>query len=491
MNISPPLEAAGLEPSTPPATADGQARVAEQIEQIRDTIKKPVHMEKHGLRTYAGVMEKITFTATIPEIAERLNFDRLFDRHHFDLESIQPGNRDIAELHWKEIEQFLVDDDRPFLGTLTVAMRRDQAELEPAIEGLGEHCDLMKLVIREGAEKPIVQDGQHRVLGAVAAWQSVRNVDPETGDPRLVEAKRLLARSSLTIEMLFEHQRDVLSTIFVRMGNTRKISEALKAVMDRSVSTNLLGAAVTRKSDLFRNRTSYLGAKAGKEIAEKHGREYEALYAANAVVNAAACMAGVGVKDRTPLQRQKNLDAIVEERRHRQQIGVDAAIDQIATEIAAALNYAYRHLPGWAEINRERLTVSDFKKLYVHGTAAGLYTVAIVLAAAREAGVDMQQTINVMSQAVPWRRDALRQNPDGTKVHDFFEDTLVKTELGKEGKWTAGTAGARRDLYVAAANKVLRAVAKAEPSLQPIAAHSTYVALGLSTSGQRGRPKKT
>jgi hypothetical protein len=465
------------------------------IDHLRGTVRRPIDLQKIGLLTRAGVMEKITFTATIREIAERFNFQRLLARHHFDIDSSQPGNRDITESHWKEIEDFLLEDERPFLGTIVVAMRRDPAFVE--IENLGaagECVDLAKMTIYGGAEKPIIEDGQHRNMGAIAAWNTVRELDEETATPEELKLRSRLAESSVTIEMLFEHERDVLSTIFVKLGKTKQIPPALVAVMDRSAIQNRLGTDVMNKSDLFRHRTTYLGAKAGKELATSRGRDYESLYTADAVRNAAANLAGVGVRDRTPKQREDLLDTIVKERMQIGQLSEDAVIDAIGSEIAATIDYAFRTLPGWREVHNGRLTVNEFKDLYVHGTAAGLYTIVTVLAAAKAAGVSTQLATDVMAKVIPWRRNALRDGRDTNglpcKVHDFFEGTLVQTAQDKDGEWKAGTMGARRDMYQSAAEKVLRAIAKEDSALRPIAEHRTFVKLGLASAG-RGRPKKT
>ena len=464
------------------------------VDALRSNVSRPIEMQKIGLLTRSGVMEKITFTATIKEIAERFNFQRLLTRHTFDIDSSQPGNRDITESHWKEIEEFLLEDQRPFLGTITVAMRREQVDID-FLGSAGECVDLAKMTIYSGAEKPIVEDGQHRNMGAIHAWNRVRDLDEETATVEDLELRDRLSESSVTIEMLFEHERDILSTIFVRMGKTKPISAALVAVMDRSTIQNRLGADVMNKSDLFRNRTTYLSARASKELAASRGREYESLYTADAVRNAAANLAGVGVRDRSPKQREDLLDGIVTERMQIGGISQAAVIDKLGTEIAAEIDYAYRTIPGWKDVCKGTRTVSDFKDRYVHGTAAGLYTIITVLTAAKVSGVSTRLAIDVMSKEIPWKRDELRdgkgENNLPIKVHDFFEGTLVQTTQDKKsGLWKAGTAGARRDMYQSAADKVIRRIATADRSLRPIAEQSTFVKVGLASAG-RGRPRKT
>jgi len=100
-----------------------------------------------------------------------------------------------------------------------------------------------------------------------------------------------------------------------------------------------------------------------------------------------------------------------------------------------------------------------------------------------------------MPKVVPWRRDALREGEDEdgnfAMVHQLFQGTLVKTVYDDDTeKWKAVTAGARRDLYQSAADKVLRMVAAEDPSLKALAELSTYQAIGLAPTAGRGRPKK-
>ena len=467
------------------------------LEQLKKDVKPSITLEKIGTRTFAGKMEKIVFTATIREIGERLNFQKLLARTDFDTESTQAGNRDISEPHWKKIKEFVDNDERPYLGMIVVAMPREDAEIQ-LLQQVDDGAYLAKLTIRAGAANPVLLEGQHRNLAALYSWAGVRDLDEETASEEDLERRDRLGKTSIVVEMLFEHERDVLSTIFVNMGSTKPIGKDLIAVMDKSQIQNRLGTVVTNKSDLLRRRTTYLSSKAGRQLADKRGRDYEALYSAGNVVDASAIIAGVGVRDRSPQQREDLLKKIIiEKKRARNGMTETDAIDALGTQIAAQLDYAYKTLPGWAEISTGKLTVDEFKDTYVHGTAAGLKVIAIVLSAAKAAGVSPQRAIEVMAmpKVVPWRRDALREGEDEdgnfAMVHQLFQGTLVKTVYDEDTeKWKAVTAGARRDLYQSAADKVLRMVAAEDPSLKALAELSTYQAIGLAPTAGRGRPKK-
>lgn len=460
---------------------------------LRRKIGKAIKLQKYGIRTYAGVMEKVVFTATVKEVGEQLNFDRLLNRRDFDIESTQAGNRDVSESHWKKIEAFLLETDRPFLGMLTVAMPPDQVEREK-IDNIGPGADLVKLTIYEDAENPVTEDGQHRTMAMLGAWKQVRDLK-EDADPRLLEVRRRLAVSSVTIEMLLEDDADVLSTTFVRMASTKPISASLIAVMDKTTLQNRLGSYVMAHSQLFKNRTTYLSQAAAKVQAAAKGQKFEPLYQAAAVRNAAANLAGVGVRDRTPEQREGILRELVGKRQKRDGIAEQAALEAIGNEVVSIIDYAYHQLPGWRELSLGRITVTQFKDHFVHGAASGLYTIITAIAAARAQGISPQLVVDTMTKTIPWRRDALRDGKDNDgnkiKVHEFFENTLVLTTLDKSGEWKVGTAGAQRSTYEKAIDKVLRHLAASDHGLERLAQHETYVTLGLSSaSGRRGRPKK-
>ncbi len=241
---------------------------------------------------------------------------------------------------------------------------------------------------------------------------------------------------------------------------------------------------------------SYQPTTTSRAMAEKKGQVFEGLYPAAAVRSAAASMAGVGVRDRSPDQRESLLENIVTARATAKRISEDAALEQIGDEVVAILDYAYTRLPGWREISQGVLTVADFKKKYVHSSAAGLHVVANTVAAARAAGLSPQMVIDAMAK-LPWRRDALRpakndRNED-VQVHEFFEGTLAVTAFDtKNAEWKAGTGGATRSTYELAINKVLGALASANPSLAALTDQETQIAVGLlAAKAGRGRPRKT
>ncbi|MGX1975022.1 DNA sulfur modification protein DndB [Streptomyces kronopolitis] len=455
-------------------------------------LEAPIKFQKIGTLTMAGAMSKISFSATYKEIAERFNFERLLSRRDFDVESEQAGNRDIAESHWKKIAESLMTDDRPFVGTLTVALAPDQVEIKN-LSSLGEGAELVQATVRESAPNPITEDGQHRITALLDVWKRVKDSD----EPEHVRVRELFENSSATIEMLLEDDSEKLAAIFVRMASTRRISASLIAVMDMSTLQNRLGTYVMNHSQLFSNRSAYLGAKAARTLAEKKGREYDDLYPAAAVRNAAASIAGVGLKDRTPEQREKLLEDIVGRRVREEKKDQATVLEDIGREVVALIDYAYKRLPGWREMKREVLSSREFKDLYLHGSAAGLYTIANVVSAARQQSLSPQIVIEELAK-LPWRKDALRpaKDHDGEdiEVHEFFEGTLAITTFdSRRSTYRSGPAGGTRSVYNAAIEKVLSHLGGIE-GLGALGTGQCAVDLGLaSETGQRGRPagKKT
>jgi hypothetical protein len=453
------------------------------------TISIPAKFEAIGFLSNAGTMRKITFTVPFQEVAERLTFERLLTRHDFDTESLTtPGQRDISEKHAEKIANFLTEGNRPYLGTLTIAIPEEQVKVDK-LQQVAKNVWLVKFVVPVTSENPIVEDGQHRVKGLTDAWRRVTS-DPVSEEH--AEARKMLEASSIEMTLLLEGDPSVLSTIFVKMASTRPISPSLIAIMDSSAVQNRLGQQVTRKSRYLSDRTTYLGAKAAQKLAQSKGRKYDPLYPAAAVRSAAAAIAGVGVRDRTPDQREDILVQIFTERAKREARSLDQIIEASANEIVALIDYAFTHIPGWKQLAFDEITTAQFKADYVHSSAAGLHVIANVIAAARMTEIDDRRVIDYMAE-LPWRRDDLRsmmRDDVEIQVHELFEDTLVRTAFDvKSGHWRAGQAGATRGAYEEATRKVIKALADAHEDASAIGSLPVLSALGLVTAG-RGRPKK-
>ncbi|MCX4828255.1 hypothetical protein OG746_05845 [Streptomyces sp. NBC_01016] len=453
------------------------------------SISMPSKFEAIGFLSHAGTMGKITFTVPFRDVAERLTFDRLLARHDFDTESLTtPGQRDISDKHAEKIRDFLTTSERPYLGTLTIAIPEDQVKIEQ-LQQIANNVWLVKFIVPSTSDHPIVEDGQHRVKGLTDAWRTVME-DPSSEE--YAEAREMLEKSSIEMTLLLEGEASVLSTIFVKMASTRPISPSLIAIMDSSAVQNRLGQQVTRKSRYLSDRTAYLGAKAAHKLAAAKGRKYDPLYPAAAVRSAAAAILGVGVRDRTPDQREDILHGIFEERGRREGRSQDQVIEAASTEIVAILDYAFTRVPGWKQMAANHLSAAEFKADYVHSAAAGLHVIANVIAAANVAGLDARHVVDELSK-LPWRRDELREaSRDGEKifVHQLFEDTLVRTSFDvKTGKWKAGQAGATRGAYEEAIRKVIATLSRQSPELAHMQEQKVLSALGLVTAG-RGRPRK-
>ncbi|WP_189859467.1 DNA sulfur modification protein DndB [Streptomyces poonensis] len=471
-------------------TQSSDPTVGAAAEALRDgSISIPAKFEAIGFLSNAGTMRKITFTIPFKQVADQLTFDRLLERHDFDAESLTtPGQRDISEKHAEKITAFLLETDRPYLGTLTIAMPESQVDIE-VLQPIAKHVSLVKLVVPVTSENPIVEDGQHRVRGLTDAWRKIAS-DPFS--EKYAHARRTLESSSIEMTLLLEGEPSVLSTIFVKMASTRPISASLIAIMDSSAVQNRLGQQVTRKSRYLSDRTAYLGAKAAQKLAASKGKKYDPLYPAAAVRSAAAAIAGVGVRDRTPDQREDILVQIFSRRAKQEGWPLDKVIEVTADEIVADLDYAFTRIPGWNRMAADELSASEFKAEYVHSSAAGLHVIANVIAAAKLAGLGTRRVIDELAK-LPWRRDDLREvTVDGevTKVHELFEDTLVRTAFDvKTGDYRAGQAGATRGAYEEAIRKVIGALASNSEEMATMQAQPVQFTLGLVSAG-RGRPRK-
>ncbi|MBL7261501.1 DNA sulfur modification protein DndB [Paractinoplanes lichenicola] len=454
-------------------------------------IRSGIKFQKVGFLTQAGEMKKITFPVTFQEVAERFTFNRLLSRHDYDLDNNSlPGNRDITESHWKKIVEGVKTTKFPYLGTLTVALAEADCHVEKLKE-MSPFVWLVQVTVYESAPNPIVEDGQHRIAMATNLWPQVKDA---VEGPDL-ELRQLLEQTSLEMTVLLENDPETLGTIFVRMGSTKPISADLIAVMDRSTIQNRLGIYVTRQSKLLSDRVTYLSTTAARQLAEQKGRKFEALYPAAAVRSAASSMAGVGVRDRSPDQRESLLKDIVGAKAKIEGLTEDAAIELIGRDVVKVLDYAYKRIPGWKQMSAGTLTAADFKKKYVHSSAAGLHVIANVIAAGRSQGLSPQLVVDGLAR-LPWERTSLRhatgEGGEGIMVHDFFEGTLASTAYdNKAGAWRAGTGGATRSNYQPAIDKVLRHLAQQDRALAPLGERAAAVAIGL-VSGKPGpgRPAK-
>jgi hypothetical protein len=452
--------------------------------------ERPIRFQRYAFLSYAGELAKLTWTEPLPLLATTWQFGKLLSRHDYDINDLTvPGQRDTYESHVKKIAAGIRDmSPRPYLGTLTIALDPEYVEIE-TVEQLGENVWLSVVTVREGAPNPWIEDGQHRILSLGRVWSDV--ADATDGDDAAV--RDYLERSSVEVTLLLEDNPDILSTIFVKMASTKPISPSLIAVMDKENMQNRLGQFVIRNSRLLKDRVAYLSTQAHKKRGDDR---FDVLYPAAAVRSAVAAIAGVGVRDRTPEQRESILTGIVAQRAARDRVSGEQALEMLGKEIVTLLDYAYEHVPGWREISKNRLSVTEFRSRYLHSSAPGLHIIANVIAAAQAAGVSAYAAIDALAD-IPWERDALRdikdEHGEPAMAHKFFEGNLAKTVWDeRQGEWRTSASGATRSGYEAAIDRVLRHIAARNPELGPLADRETYVKIGLiADKPGPGRPRKT
>ena len=301
--------------------------------------------------------------------------------------------------------------------------------------------------------------------------------------------QRLLKRSSIPTLIILEGDRDEISRMFVTMASTKPISPSLIAVMDREQFANRVGLAVAQRSELLDS--------AGRLAYQTSTATGENLYAAAAVRGAAATIY-IGFKDRTPTMRESNLRQIFEDQ------GMDTdeeeAVDAAAEEAATLLDYAYERIPGWRELHEGQINAKEFRAKYIHGSAAGLYAIAGVICAARlSSRVDPVHAIDLLATEIDWSKETQVRDTDNPSSevlrHPDFEGTLVVNEpqLDEHGaitSWKAKTAGGARTNYEKAVRNLLERLAELDDSCADLKSDAVQVAMGLKSSGKRGRPRK-
>ncbi|MFH9959053.1 DNA sulfur modification protein DndB [Streptomyces roseolus] len=455
--------------------------------------KAPVRVERYGFMSKAGELVKIVWSEPMSSLADLWNFENLLSREDYDLDDdSRPGQRGIYEQQVKAIADGIRSSDRPYLGTLVVGMEWDPAFVD--IEEIDEVMPgvmLVKVTVREGAPPIWSVDGQHRAFALGRVWALVKDADE--GDALVV--RRYIEQSATEMTLLLEGDPDILSTLFIKMASTKTIDPSLVAVMDKANAQNRLGQYVIRSSRLCQGRVGYLPDAAHK----RRDTKFSSLYKAAAVRSAAAAIAGVGVRDRTPQAREAHLDAVFKKRVAETGLAGEEVLAAVGAEVVELLDYAFERVAGWREISDGTLTVPEFRSTYLHSAAAGLHVIANTIAAARMAGVCPRKTVDALA-GLPWQRDALQTTePDEekgtpeTQSHIFFEGTLAKTVWDQRAlRWRASASGATRAGYEAAISRVLRHIAAEHPELKEIASDATFTELGLMARKRGpGRPKKT
>ena len=120
----------------------------------RQPVPAGIKFQKLAFMSYAGVMTKLTFEVPFVEVAERFTFDRLLNRTDFDVDDpSHPGNRDITDSHVKKIADGIQSTDRPYLGTVTVAIPKKYVEIDE-FQKISDYVSLVLATVREGAPNP-------------------------------------------------------------------------------------------------------------------------------------------------------------------------------------------------------------------------------------------------------------------------------------------------------------------------------------------------
>jgi hypothetical protein len=458
------------------------------LEEIDDTDLMPTRFSAVGQEFLMGEMTGLLTALPVSDIVG-LSVDSVLTRQDYELEGDEPGNRIISPAHVKKIAEGLEKHANKLLtGAFTFALDPQGVEIEQIRKiPASSELHLSKFAVRSGYQIFIL-DAQHRNRAVRQLWEETIEAVRQ-GGMEAKEVQQLLKRSSIPTLIILEGDRDEISRMFVTMASTKPISPSLIAVMDREQFANRVGLEVAQKSTLLdgANRLAYQTSTATGEN----------LYAAAAVRGASATIY-IGFKDRTPEMREANLRQIFEDQ------GLDTdgqeAVDAAAGEVAALLDYAYERIPGWRELHRGEIDAKEFRTSYVHGSAAGLYAIAGVLCAARlSSTVESEHVIDLLATEIDWSKETQVEdddNPESSVLrHPDFEGTLIVNEaqLDENGtivSWKAKTAGGARTNYEKATRNLLERLAELDDSCTDLKSDAIQVAMGLKSSGKRGRPPK-
>lgn len=449
-------------------------------------VAEPVRIQLPGIRFWMGRMRAISAVMPIRDVIQ-LAADTALYREDFKLRSKIPGNRLIrsewAETIKKGIRQ---NADRLLLGAFIFAVDPEGVSTPvpwPEPERGEPLLDVQKWGLRSG-HKLFILDAQHRSRALQRLWdETVAAV--AAGAISSDEVSELLKRSSVPIIVVLEKDERQIRRMFVTMASTRPIPTALVVAMDEFRPVNRLGIMVAERSALLSN-----GGPAGRLEYQTGTPKADKVYTA-AVVRAGASISLIGFKDRTPAQRDENLENALQE------FGsgpLETQLDRASRWIAEAWNYAATKMPGWRLIVEGKKTPEEVRGDYLVGSGAALYVIAGVLAACRAAALDYKQVFDTVAE-LPWRKHDTRSAKDPitgepTVEHKFFEDLLVKAALVRDDDGSMRevytTAGGNRTQYQGATRKVLDYLAQ-DARFGELTSPAVLEKLGLVSAGRRGR----
>lgn len=449
---------------------------------------EPVRIRMPGIRFWMGRMKAISAVLPIRDVIQ-LSADTVLYREDYRLRSKVPGNR-LVRSEWvdtikKGIRQ---NADRLLLGTFIFAVSPDGVSCEkgwPEPESGEPLLDVDRWGLRSG-HKLFILDAQHRSRALQRLWEETVTA-VAAGGISSDEVSELLKRSSVPIVVVLETDERQIRRMFVTMASTRPIPTALVVAMDEFRPVNRLGIMVAERSTLLSN-----GGPAGRLEYQTGTPKADKVYTA-AVVRAGASISLIGFKDRTPTQRDENLEKALRE------FGtgtLETQVDRASNWIAEAWNYAAMKVPGWKLIVEGKNTPDEVRNEYLVGSGAALYVVAGVLAACRSAAIDYKPAFDAVAE-LPWRKRDTQQAKDPVTgersiEHKFFEGLLVNSRLVKSDDGSSravyGTAGGNRTQYQGATRKVLDYLAQ-DTRFSRLKSPTVLETLGLVATGRRGRPR--
>lgn len=470
--------------STDPNSWATTVDVAGLSEWIR--ANRPIRLQRIGLLSRSGDTTKITWPepmirlATLGQFGTLGRLGNLVTRADASYEYPNPARV-------KKIAQGIRTSTRPHVGHITVGIAPDPEHVElEVIEAIGPGAAVARITIRESAPDMWLVDGYHRLAAIRDVWGDVQDAT----DAPAVTLRDTMAESAVEVTLVVDTDPDTLTDLFLTLASP---DPSLRAVMDNSTTQNRLAQLVLRDALMCQPRS--LHGPADPALTHALAIPVRVLYPAATIRSASAAIAGVGVQDRTPAQRETHLAAIIANKITKTGATPEEALNDLAAQVVADLDYAFTHLPGWREIAAGTLTPAQFTKQYLHSAPVGLYVIANTIAAARLAGIPTTQAIDALAD-IPWRRDAAQAthttdnngSRQVTGAHMFFEGTIARTGWDDRTGWYATIAGTRGD-YEPAISRVLHYLG-AQPGLAAIAGPEVFTALGLVGKRGRGRPRK-
>jgi DGQHR domain-containing protein len=362
-------------------------------------------------RLNVGEREMYLAAAEVPAavqiIDQPVTWDALAPQPH--------GNRVRDKDHVAAIVEYLRNEPNPILGALVIYPRDvSQVSFRPA-----DGADDTGLLEMDVGTVFDVGDGQHRLAAMAQLVGDVR--DGDLDDP----LRQRIYGMKIPLLVVRDDDPARRAQDFVDLQrNAKPPSGSLGTSMDRRHAINRFTLDVAKSAALFDGGTRI------EFLSDTVGARSSKLYSFQALRQAVGILL-VGSSQRTRAGWEAAADAALNAGPSEKD-GHDAQLERI-TQIFDELAYA---LPGWSDLMDKSTAAPEFRKRYLHATAAGLYSITLSIFKASADGIQVSDAVEALSE-VDWERHDGEADFSTKFGEGFFDGTLLVLDPRTQQRRTA------------------------------------------------------